>query len=387
MLSERTKKLLPSPTLLLDARAKELKEEGIDVINLTAGEPDFNTPQRIKTAAIKAINENFTHYTQTAGILELRKAISKKFLKDNKIPNEPQDIIVGTGSKQILYALFQVLLDKGDEVIVPVPTWTTYVEQIKLAGGKPVFIKLSTPFKLTFKDIKNKISSKTKAVIINSPANPTGAIIEIKEMKKIAGFLAKKNILIISDEIYEKVIYGKKHVSPASFSKKMRECTMTVNGVSKAYAMTGWRIGFATGPATIIEQMVNMQSQMTSSANSIAQKGAIAALNGSNKPIKQMTKEFLKRRDVIYKKLRGIKQLGVIKPEGAFYFFVSIEKLLGKKYKTSNAWCEALLEKEKVAVVPGEAFLYPGYFRLSFATSLDLLEEATKRIERFIENE
>lgn len=387
MLSERTKKLLPSPTLSFDLKAKELKAKGQDIINLTLGEPDFNTPLHIKKAAIKAINENFTHYTQTAGISELRTAISEKFLKDNAIFYKPSDIIVGTGSKQLLYTLFQVILDKGDEVLVAIPTWTTYVEQIKLAGGKPIFIKLYPPFKLTFNDIKNKISLKTKAIIINSPANPTGAIIETKEMLKIAGFLARKNILIISDEIYEKIVYGKKPVSPASFSKEIWEDTITVNGVSKAYAMTGWRIGFAAGPAKIIEQMINMQGQMTSNTNSIAQKAAVTALNGTDKPIKQMTKEFLRRRNILNKKLKAIKDLEVINPEGAFYFFVSIEKLLGKKYKTSNDWCEALLEKEKVAVVPGEAFLYPGYFRLSFAASLDLLKDAVNKIERFIQNE
>lgn len=387
MLSERTKKLLPSPTLSFDLKAKDLKAKGQDIINLTLGEPDFNTPLHIKKAAIKAINKNFTHYTETAGIFELRKAISEKFLKDNKIFYKPHDIIVGTGSKQLLYTLFQVILNKGDEVLVPLPTWTTYVEQIKLAGGKPIFIKLSAPFKLTLNDIKNKISLKTKAIVFNSPANPTGAIIETQEMRKIAEFLANKNILIISDEIYEKIVYGKRQTSPASFSKLAQEHTVTINGVSKAYAMTGWRIGFAAGPTKIIEQMVNMQGQITSGTNSIAQKATVVALNEKNSSISQMTQEFVRRRNIIYKKLIKIKGLKVINPDGAFYFFVSIEKLRGRRYKTSAAWCEALLEKEKVAVVPGEAFLYPGYFRLSFAASLDLLEEAVKRIERFIKND
>lgn len=387
MLSAKTKNLLLSPTLSLDAKAKYLKSKGIDVINLTIGEPNFNTPQHIKKAAIDAIDQNFTHYTQTEGILELRKAISDKLLKENNIFYKTENIIVGTGTKQLLYTLFQILLNKGDEVLVPVPTWSTYVEQIKLADGKPVLIKLNPPFKLTLKDIKRKISSKTKAIVLNSPANPTGAIIEPKEMQKITKFLAENNVLIISDEIYEKIIYEGKHTSAASFNKKAESYAVTINGVSKAFAMTGWRIGFAAGPAEIIKQMINIQSQITSGTNSIAQKAAVAALTGNKKPIDQMVGEFSKRRNLIYTKLKKIKELKVIKPEGAFYFFISIEKLLGKKYKNSILWCEALLEKEKVAVVPGEAFLYPGYFRLSFAAPIEQLNEAIKRIGRFIRND
>ena len=377
---------MPSPTLMLDAKVKQMKQKGIDVINLTLGEPDFETPLYIKKGAIKAINDGFTHYTNTAGILELRKAISNKYLKENGVLYNSNEIIVGTGSKQLLYSLFQVILDRGDEVIIPIPTWSTYVEQVKLAQGKPVFITLSLPFKLTLNDLKNKISSKTKAVLINSPSNPTGAVVEKKELKKIAKFAGEKNILIISDEIYEKIIYEKKHISVCSLGKKIKKYSITVNGVSKAYAMTGWRIGFALGPKIIIEKMADLQSQMTSNASSIGQMAAFYALKGDQKETVKMKNEFMKRRNVIYKKLKEIKSLDVIKPEGAFYFFVGIKKLLGKKYKTSSKWCEALLEKEKVAVVPGEAFLYPNYFRLSFAASLDLLEKALERIKIFCED-
>lgn len=385
MISKRAQILMPSPTLLLDAKVKKMQAEGIKVINLTLGEPDFETPAYIKKGAIKAINDGFTHYTNTAGILELRTAISKKYFKENGVLYSPSEIIVGTGSKQLLYCLFQVILDKNDEVIIPLPTWSTYVEQIKLAGGKVIFAKLKPPFKLTLGDLKNKITSKTKAVLINSPSNPTGAVIEKKELEKIAKYLTEKNILIISDEIYEKIIYEKEHVSVCLFGKKVIKNSIIVNGVSKAYAMTGWRIGFALGPKNIIEKMVDLQSQMTSNASSIGQIAALYAISKSQKETERMRDEFMKRRNKIYKKLKTIKNLDVIKPEGAFYFFVGIQKPLNEKYKTSLDFCSDLLEKEKVAVVPGEAFLYPNYFRLSFAASFDLLEKAAERIKIFCE--
>ncbi len=385
MLSTRIKRLIPSPTLLLDAKVKELQAKRIKIINLSLGEPDFDTPLSVKKAAIKAINENFTHYTQTNGIPKLRLAIAKKFIQDNGINYAPQNIIVGTGSKQILYEIFQVICNKNDEVIIPLPTWSTYVEQVKLAEAKPVFVKLSPPFKLTAKDIKKRLTNKTKAIVVNNPANPTGAVIDKEEIKKIVKLATEKNILIISDEIYEKINYAKKPLSPASFGEKAKQYTITVNGVSKAYAMTGWRIGYAGGPEEIIAKMTQLQGQITSNANSLAQKAAVAALSGNQLPIETMTEEFLKRRNFVYGQLKNLQQLEVTAPEGAFYFFVSIKKLLGKKYKTSNDWCKALLEKEKVAVVPGEAFLYPGYFRLSFAASLDNLEKALERIKKFIE--
>jgi aspartate aminotransferase len=384
MFSQRINDLLPSPTLAFDAKVKDLQAKGIEVINLTLGEPDFDTPNNIRKAGIKAIDRSFTHYTATAGIIELRRAICKKFLKDNNVDYNPQDIIVGNGSKQLLYEIFQAICNKNDEIIIPTPTWSTYVEQIKLAQGKPIFIKLNPPFKLTLKDLQKKVSSKTKAILINSPSNPTGAVIEKEELIKIARFASSKNILIISDEIYEKIIYEKKHFCIASINNKIKDQVVTINGVSKSYAMTGWRLGFAAGPSKIIAKMVDLQSQITSNANSIAQIAALEALNGNQNAVNKMEKEFLKRRNLIYKRLKKIKKLKVINPEGAFYFFVSIEKLLGGKYKTSTDWCNGLLEKEKVAVIPGEAFLYKGYFRLSFTAPINILEKALTGIERFI---
>jgi aspartate aminotransferase len=385
MFSKRINNLLPSPTLSLDAKVKDLQTKGINIINLCLGEPDFDTPVNIKKSAIKAINENFTHYTLTNGLLDLRQTICRKLLRENEIRYNPQEIIVGTGSKQILYEALQVICDSGDEVIVPLPTWNTYAEQIKLAGAKAVFVTLAAPFKLTAKDIQGKLTKKTKVIILNSPANPTGAVIEKEEMEQIVKLAVEKTIFIISDEIYEKIIYAGRHISPAAFGEKAKKQIITINGVSKAYAMTGWRIGYAAGPKEIIEKMTDLQSQITSNANTIAQQAANTALKENQSAIIKMVNEFSKRRNFVYKKLSAIEQLEIVEPEGTFYFFVSIKKLLKGKYKNSNDWCRALLEKQHVAVVPGEAFFYPGFFRLSFTASLDNLEEATERIKKFIE--
>ena len=386
MISKRIKNLTPSATLSLDAKVKNLKSKGIDVINLGLGEPDFQTPQNIKEAAKKAIDKGFTHYTQTDGIKELREAISKKYLRETGVLYKTNEIIVGTGSKQLLYSLFQTILDKGDEVIFSLPTWNTYVEQVKLAEGKPVFVKLKPPFKLTLKDLKEKINKKTKAILLNTPSNPTGAVIEKSELLKIANFAKTMKILIICDEIYKEIIYGKKSFSIVSLNKKIKENTVLINGVSKAYAMTGWRIGFALGPEEIINGMNSLQGQMTSNASSIGQYAALEAVSGDQKSVKEMASEFSKRRSLVLKELSSIKGLGIIKPEGAFYFFVSIEDLLNNKYPISSKWCESLLEKEKIAVVPGEAFLYPGYFRLSFTAPEKELKRGIERIKKFVES-
>jgi aspartate aminotransferase len=386
MLSKLAQSLTPSPTLSLDARVKKMQTEGTSVINLCLGEPDFNTPQYIQQASTIAIHEGFTHYTQAAGLPELRTVISEKFIRENHIAYDPAEIIVGLGSKSLLYLVFRILINKGDEVLVPVPTWNTFVEQVKLCGGNPVLIPLKPPFKLTALDIKKNITKKTKILLLNNPSNPTGAKIEKNEIKRIAKLAIEHNIYILADEIYEKLIYKGKHTSIASLDKNIKERTITINGFSKAYAMTGWRIGYAGGPKDVIYAMASLQSQIASSAVTFVQKAGFAALTGNQESLHMMLTEFTKRRKFIISELKKIKGISFTEPEGAFYIFVSVKKLLGKPHKTSAEWCEALLEKQHVAVVPGEAFFYPGYFRLSFAASIEELRKAIQRIKQFCQN-
>ncbi|MBI4080731.1 MAG: pyridoxal phosphate-dependent aminotransferase [Candidatus Levybacteria bacterium] len=381
--SKRADELSLSPTLAFDAKVRMLQKKGKEVLNLTLGEPDFATPEYIQDAAIGAITSGFTHYTLVGGIEELRKAISKKLRKENNIRYDSSEIIVGAGTKFLLYELFQVLLDKGDEVILSLPTWSTYVEQIKLAEGKPVTIKLMPPFQLTAEAVEKKLSKKTKIILLNSPANPTGAIISKKELQNIVRLAKKHKLYIISDEIYEKITYGAKFVSPASLLTSMREHILTVNGFSKAYAMTGWRLGYVAGSQEIIAKMNALQSQTTSNATSISQKAGVTALTGPQQSIKDMVKEFTRRQNYLVKEFLTIPNLSFTPPEGAFYLFVSVERMLGKKFPSSEAWCRRLLEEEGVPVIPGEAFYYPGYFRLSFASSMEILEKATEKIRRF----
>lgn len=384
MVSNLIKSLSPSPTLTLDAKVKALQANGEKIINLCLGEPDFDTPKHIQKSALKAMQDGFTHYTVTAGILELREAIVKKFTTENGIEYEANQIIVGMGSKPLLYLTFQTILNPGDEVLVPVPTWNTFVEQIKLTGAKPKLIKLQPPFKLTASEVEQQITKKTKLLLLNSPANPTGAMIDKKELKKIAELIVKHNIYVLADEIYEKITYGEKHVSIASLNKKTRDLTITTNGFSKSYAMTGWRIGYAGGPRDIISGMVSLQGQLTSNVVSFVQKAGITALNDEQSSITKMVREFAKRRKFVINELKKIPDLSWKEPEGAFYFFISVENLLGKEYSTSEQWCSNLLEKHKVAVVPGEAFFFPGYFRLSFAASMEEISQGLQGIKKFI---
>ncbi|MDO8509542.1 MAG: pyridoxal phosphate-dependent aminotransferase [bacterium] len=384
MLANRIKQLLPSPTIALDTRAKLMQSEGINVINLTAGEPNFSTPENICRAGKKAIDDGYTHYLPNAGIEKLRIAIVKKLKLDNGIEYTQNEIVVGVGTKQILYSAFQVLCEDGDEVIVPTPTWSTYIEQIKLAGGKPIIVNLSPPFKLRATDLEKHLTKKTKIIVLNSPCNPTGAVIERNELVKIVRLAIKNKIYIISDEIYEKIIYQKKHYSIASLSPEAKNYVITVNGFSKSHAMTGWRVGYAAGPKEIIQAMVTLATQTTSGTSSISQLAAVEALNGSQKSVLKMVREFKKRRDFFYKNLKKIKDLKIVKPEGAFYLFLDIKKFLGSKYETATAWTEALLANENVAVVPGEAFYAPGYIRISYATDLKTLTAGIKKIQKFI---
>lgn len=384
MLSQRIKNLEPSPTLSLDAKVKELEKNGEKIINLGLGEPDFPTPKNICEAGKKALDEGFTHYTQAAGILPLRQAIANYLRKFNNIEFSPDEIVVGVGTKTLLYNLFQVLCNPGDEVLVHTPTWSTYLEQIKLAGGVPVEITLESPFKLTANKLTEKITSKTKIILLNSPCNPTGAIIDEEELEKFGQVAAEKNIFIISDEIYDRINYGEKPTSIASISEEIKNRIITVNGFSKAYAMTGWRIGWAAGPKEIIKALVSFQGQTTSNTFSIAQKAAIAALEENQSPVDEMRSEFEKRRNFLASELGKINGLEFTIPEGAFYFFVSVKNYLNPSMSTSTEFCRMLLEQDKVAVVPGEAFHAPGYFRLSFAASMTDLQKGVDGLNNFI---
>jgi len=385
MLSQRLQLLAPSPTLSLDSKVKTMQAQGISIVNLGLGEPDFPTPNTAKQGAINALENNFTHYTAVPGIVELRQAIASKLAKENHISYTPEEIVVGVGTKQLLYHSFQVLCNPGDEVLVPTPTWSTYIEQIKLSGAIPVIIPLKTPFKLRAVDIQKYFTPKTKAIILNSPSNPTGATIDLIELQKIAELAVKHNFWVISDEIYEKIIYDGKHTSIASLNPQIKNRTITINGFSKAYAMTGWRIGYAAGPKEIIAGFTALQGQTTSNTSSISQHAALAALQGSQSTVKKMCRQFAQRRKLVLAELAKCASLEVLNPEGAFYVFISIKKLLNKNYPTSTAWCQALLEEAHVAVVPGEAFEAPGFFRLSFAASPAQLKIGLASIKKFCE--
>ncbi|MDA7025610.1 pyridoxal phosphate-dependent aminotransferase [Bacillus sp. CLL-7-23] len=387
-LAKRVSALTPSATLAITAKAKELKADGHDVIGLGAGEPDFNTPKHIIEAAVRSMNEGHTKYTPSSGLAALKESIIEKFKRDQQIEYSQSEIIVCTGAKHALYTLFQVLLDEGDEVIIPTPYWVSYPEQVKLAGSHPVFVEglEKNNFKISSEQLESAVTDKTKAVIINSPSNPTGMMYTEEELKALGEICLRHNILIISDEIYEKLIYGeKKHVSIAQLSPQLKEQTIIINGVSKSHSMTGWRIGYAAGNQTVIKAMTNLASHSTSNPTSIAQYGAIAAYNGPFEPVEEMRKAFEERLDRVYQLLVDIPGLTCVKPEGAFYLFPNVKKVaVACGFTEVDQFAEALLEEEKVAIVPGSGFGAPDNIRLSYATSLPLLEEAIQRIHRFV---
>lgn len=389
-LANRVKTLTPSSTLAITAKAKDLKQQGFDVIGLGAGEPDFNTPSYILDAANKAMQEGMTKYTPSGGILELKQAIVDKFKTDNDLSYSTDQIIVTTGAKHALYTLFQVLINDGDEVIVPAPYWVSYPEQVKLACGNPVIVQAleENEFKLTPKELEAAITSKTKAVIINSPSNPTGTMYNQEELEKLGEICLKYNILIVSDEIYEKLIYtDDPHVSIAALSNELKDQTIVINGVSKSHAMTGWRIGYAAGPKQIIKAMTNLASHSTSNPTSIAQYAALAAYVADEDPVTDMNSVFSKRLDTLYELIIHIPGISCIKPKGAFYLFPNVKKAVSMNgFSSVDDWVTALLEEEKVALVPGSGFGSPDNVRLSYATSNEVLEEAAKRITRFVTN-
>jgi len=391
--ADRVSRIKPSPTLVTTAKAKAMKAQGIDVVGFGAGEPDFDTPENIKQAAIKAIQSGFTKYTDTPGIVELKDAIIEKLKRDNQLDYAREEIIVSNGGKHVLYNIAQVLFEAGDEIIIPSPYWVSYPDQALLNDATPVFLQTdeSNGFKVTPEELKKTITSKTKAFILNSPSNPTGSGYSEKEIRALASVLEEKNILCISDEIYEHIIYGDfKHFSIAQASAKMKGLTIVVNGVSKAYSMTGWRMGFAAGPKDIIAAMNKVQGQVTSNICSITQKACVEAYRGPQDFLKGMVVEFQKRRDVIVDRLNKMPGIRCASPEGAFYVFPNISGLFGKKTSkgllitTSAQFANYLLEDFQVAVVSGEGFGAEGYMRLSYATSLEEIQKGLDRIEKAV---
>ena len=391
-LSKRVQNIKPSPTLAIEAKAKALKAAGEDIISFGAGEPDFDTPQNIKNAAITAINSGFTKYCPVAGTPDLKAAIVTKLKRENNLAYEDNQIIVSCGAKHSLYNLFSATLDPKDEIILPAPYWVSYPDMAALAGAKVKVIKTKERegFKISPEKLKAAIGKRTKALVLNSPSNPCGCTYTFEELQKIADICLEHKILIFSDEIYEKLIYDNfKFYSIANVSKEVQDITVVVNGVSKAYAMTGWRIGYAAGPKEIITAMTNIQSQSTSNPTSIAMKAATEALNGPQDSVEIMRAEFEKRRDFIVERLNKIKGIHCTKPQGAFYVFPNIKKLLGKTYNgktiaTCTEFAQYLLEVAKVAVVPGAAFGADGFIRLSYATSLDNIKNGLDRIEEVV---
>jgi len=381
--STRVQELTPSMTLAIDSRAKEMKAQGIDVIGFGAGEPDFDTPEHIKAAAMGSLDAGFTKYTPSSGIPELRAAISEKLKSDNNLDYKSTQIAVTCGAKHACFNAMMAVLDPGDEVIIPAPYWVSYPEMAKLCGASPVIVPTTaaTGYKITADLFRDAMTPLTKMIIINTPGNPTGAVYTENELAAIADVALDEEIFILSDEIYEKLIYdGAQHASIAAMSGDVYKLTFTVNGFSKPYAMTGWRLGYVAAPEDMAVRVDSMQSHTTSNVTSFAQKGALAAYKGPQDCVEEMRTEYLRRRDRVCELLDGIPQLGYIKPQGAFYFLIDI----GRTGYSSGRFCEDLLEKQKVAMVPGIAFGDDKTIRLSYATSMQNIEEGLRRLKAFL---
>ncbi|MGM0828107.1 MAG: pyridoxal phosphate-dependent aminotransferase [Bacillota bacterium] len=388
MLADRVSALTPSTTLAITAKAKEMKSQGIDVIGLGAGEPDFNTPEHIISAAYASMTEGHTKYTPSGGMAKLKEAIIHKFETDQKLTYKPSEIIVTSGAKHALYTLFQVLLNESDEVIIPTPYWVSYPEQVKLAGGTPVIVegKEENEYKVTPQQLKETITPKTKAVILNTPSNPTGMLYSHEELQAIGEVCLENDILIVSDEIYEKLVYdGNSHTSIAELSPELKEQTIVINGVSKSHSMTGWRIGYAAGNETIIKAMTNLASHSTSNPTTTSQYGTVAAYLGDQQPVEEMRQAFEERLNIVFDKLNSIPGFHCLKPQGAFYLFPNVSEAAKKAgYNNVDEFTKALLEEAKVAVIPGSGFGSDNNIRLSYATSLDALEKAIERMHEFV---
>ncbi|PIZ12491.1 MAG: aspartate aminotransferase [Elusimicrobia bacterium CG_4_10_14_0_8_um_filter_37_32] len=375
-ISSRAKIINPSPTLAITAKANKMKAEGINVISFGAGEPDFDTPVFIKDAAKIALDKGFTKYTPTSGIIELKKAICEKFKKDNTLEYSTEETLVSCGAKHSIFNIILTLCDEDDEVIIPSPYWVSYPEMVKVAGAKPVIIKThqNFNFKITLHQLKEAISSKTKIFILNSPSNPTGMVYNESELKSLAKVIVDSGIYCISDEIYEKIIYDTKHISIASLGEEIKKLTLVVNGVSKSYSMTGWRIGYAAGPKEIIQAMSNLQDHSTSNPTSIAQYATVEALKGSQQELQKMVSEFEKRREYMVDTVNSINGISTIRPDGAFYCWINVSRLIGKNFddktiKDSLILTDLLLTESKVAVVPGVVFGDDDFIRLSYVKS------------------
>jgi aspartate aminotransferase len=389
-LAERTLLIKPSVTLAIAAKAGKLRSEGIDVINFSAGEPDFDTPDRIKAAAVEALKKGMTKYTDVRGIEPLRQAIAQKYLSEYGLSYQLSEILVSCGAKHSLYNLFQGVVNPGDEVLVPAPYWVSYADMARLAGGVPKTIQTSeaSGFRITAQQLAEALSSRTRVFVLNSPSNPTGASYEKSELIAIAQVLEKHNCWIVTDDIYEKIVYDRFTIQNlVALAPSLRDRVIIVNGVSKTYAMTGWRIGYALGPAAIIGAAAKIQSQSTSNPTSIAQAAALEALSGPQEDVAMMVGEFQKRRDVIVERLDAIPGVECLKPQGAFYVFPNIVALIGKtingrKLASPCDIADYLLEEATVAAVPGEDFGSNAHIRLSYATSLENVEEGCRRIRQ-----
>ena len=392
ILAKRMANIKPSPTLAVDAKAKAMKAQGIDVVGFGVGEPDFDTPENIKDAAARALKAGFTKYTPAGGTDELKAAVCEKFKRDNGLEYAPAEILISCGAKHSLYNIFQALLDDGDEVIIPAPFWVSYPDMAYLAGGVPVFIYTTeqSGFKITPEQLKKAITPKTKMLILNSPSNPTGASYAREDLAELAQVLVGTGIIVVSDEIYEKLVYdGFTSASIVTVEPRLKGQTIIVNGVSKTYSMTGWRIGYAAGPADVIKAMANIQSQSTSNPTSFAQKGALEAILGPQDFIAEMVAEFDRRRRHMVSRLNAIPGFSCLTPNGAFYAFPNVSGIYGKSLdgtaiNNSNDFAAVLLEKASVAVVAGGAFGADNNIRLSYATSMANIDKGIDRIEKAV---
>ncbi|WP_203332799.1 aminotransferase class I/II-fold pyridoxal phosphate-dependent enzyme [Planococcus beigongshangi] len=387
-LAKRVQTLTPSTTLAITAKANELKAQGVDIIGLGAGEPDYNTPDHILQAAYQSMLDGKTKYTPSGGLPALKKAIIQKLARDQELSYAPNEIMVGVGAKHVLYTLFQVLLDEGDEVIIPIPYWVSYPEQVKLAGGVPVYIEAtaSQDYKISAQQLREAITDRTKAVMINTPSNPTGMIYSKEELQELAEVCREKEILIVSDEIYEKLVYGEdEHVSIATLSDDAKNRTIIVNGVSKSHSMTGWRIGYAAGDSSLIKAMTDLASHSTSNPTTTSQYAAIEAYNGPQDAVEEMRQAFEGRLEKIYPKLEAIPGFNIIRPQGAFYLLPDVSEAAEKTgFASVDEFAEAILTEANVAVIPGSGFGAPSTIRLSYATSMEALDEAVERIGKFV---
>lgn len=391
-LSRKAQAVKPSSTLAITAKAKELKAQGLDVVGFGAGEPDFNTPDNICNAAIKAIKDGFTKYTPASGIVELKQAVCDKFKKFNGLDYKPSQIVISNGGKHSLTNVFEAILNPGDEVIIPAPYWLSYPEIIKLSDGVPVFVRgeKENGYKVTAEQLQAATTEKTKALVLNTPNNPTGMIYSEEELRAIADYAVKNDIYVVSDEMYEYLVYnGNKHISIASFNEEIYKRTITVSGLAKSYAMTGWRIGYTGSSEEIAKLMGSVQSHQTSNPNSIAQKAALEALTGDQLTVQMMLGEFDKRRKFMYEKMSALPYVSTEEPLGAFYVFADVSEALKKEYKgkkveTAAEFARILIEDYNVAVVPCADFGFPDHIRLSYAISVEQIDKGLTRIEKFL---